>query len=40
MSERDEGPDIEKLRKAAALLPVKERLEKFTDLVTTAIANA
>jgi hypothetical protein len=27
-----DGPDIEKLRKAAALLPVKERLEKYRKI--------
>jgi Terminase large subunit, T4likevirus-type, N-terminal len=28
----DDGPDIEKLRKLAALMPVKERLEKYRKI--------
>jgi phage terminase large subunit-like protein len=32
MSDNTAGPDIEKLRKAAALLPTKERLEKYRKI--------
>ena len=27
-----DGPDVDKLRKAAALMPVKERLEKYRKI--------